>query len=157
MSISYGSSGDCRVFLGSRSEAEIAGTLITTCLSRATNDVDSYLEHTYPEQIPFAVAADIPAKINDIATDIAVYYVKRAQFPGPGALTESIKTDFYDKAIAELEKLRDKKLMLLELTAKIERDITANQIDYQPTFSAGEIEDATIDSDRLQDEQDARK
>src|SRR3990167_2237191 len=138
MPISAGSSGDVRTFLGSPSEAEVPGTLITTCLTRATNDVDSYLEHTYPEQIPFTVAADIPAKINDIATDIAVYYVKRAKFPGPGPLTESIKTDFYDKAIAELEKLRDKKLMLPELTAKIERDITANQIEFQPTFGLGD-------------------
>ena len=153
----YGSSGDCRVFLGSPTETEVAGSLITTCLSRATNTVNSYLEHTYPEQVPFTAAADVPAKINDITTDIAIYYAKRAKYPGPGPLTESVKTDYYDPAIATLEAIRDEKIKLPELTSKITGGITANQIDYKPTFGIGDELSQTIDSDHLQDEQDARK
>ena len=154
----YGVSGDVRDLGFSQStEVEVPGAIITTCLTKATNLVNSYLGHTYPEQVPYTVVGDIPAMINDLTTDLAIYFTKRSKHPGPGPLAEEIKSYYYDKSITMLENLRDKKLMLPEITAKIERDITANQIDFQPTFGIGDELSQSVDSNHLQDEADKRQ
>lgn len=153
----YGVSGDIRnLEFASVTEAEISGALITTSLTRATNIINSYLERPYPELVPFA-AGDVPAMIDDIATAIATYFVKRARFPGPGPLAEQTKADYYDKSIEDLKAISKGELKLPELTSKIKRDIKSTQADYLPIFGIGDETTASIDSDHLQDESDERK
>jgi len=154
--MSYGSSGDIRTLeLASATESEISGALITTSLARATNIINSYLERPFPELVPFA-AGDVPAMIDDIATAIATYFVKRARFPGPGPLAEQTKADYYDKSIEDLKAISKGELKLPELTSKIKRDIKSTQADYPTIFDVDDIEGSAISSTRLGDIADGR-
>ena len=147
---------DCRnLELGSPSEGEISGALITISLTRATNIINSYLERPYPELVPFA-AGDVPAMIDDIATAIATYFVKRARFPGPGPLAEQTKADYYDKSIEDLKAISKGELKLPELTSKIKRDIKSTQSGYAPIFGVSDTENSVVSPTRLDDEADDR-
>lgn len=154
--MAYGNSGDIREILTPATEAEISGALITLGQKQATNLINSYLERPFPELVPFA-AGDVPAMIDDIATAIATYFVKRARFPGPGPLAEQTKADYYDKSIEDLQKISKGELKLPELTSKIKRDIKSTQAEYVPTFGVGDIESSAIDTDHLDDEINERK
>ena len=106
--------------------------------------------------MPFA-AGDVPALIDDLASTLAVYYVKRSKFPGPGPMAEQIKADFYDKVLEDLEKIKKGEIRLPELTSKVPRDIKSSQSGYTPIFDVDDISNAAIDSDRLDDISDSRE
>lgn len=156
MSCYYGSSGDVRELLGNPGEAEISATLLTLGRKKATAIVDSALEKVYPSNVPFAATGDVPAIINLITDDLAVYYITRTKHPGPAPLSDDVKAEYWDKPIDLLKKIQNREIDLPELTVTLGAQVDANRKDYTPIFDLDEIESAVVDSDLEDKIEDSR-
>lgn len=84
----YGTSGDVRneinTFVSSSfgghyvDEAELPGALIIRGLERATRIINGHLYTVYPDNIPVTPVSAVPYLLDDIATDLATFYVIRS-------------------------------------------------------------------------------
>lgn len=155
MAINYSSSGDVREILGTPSEAEVSATKIDLGRRKASRLIDTYLEKPYPGQIPFTASGDVPSIVNEIASDLSVYFIKRDLHPGPNPLSDTIKEEYYDKNIEVLQQIRDGELEIPELAGK-QSSILANRSEYHPICDVDNIENHNIDTNLLSDINDAR-
>ena len=129
--ILYGASGDVRDEINSHvlastaghyaDEKEIPGALIIKSLVKATHLVNSYLEPVYPDKLPVTVAGDVPKMLDDIASDIATYYVWRSSVAKLGRIPDDKRRDYFDDYVSaedgKLTKISEKKMQLPEWTA----------------------------------------
>ena len=160
--IIYGISGDIREELNSgavpgtknyKDETQIRGDIITKSARRATRKVNTKLRNTYPDEIPFAAIADVPLEIVSIANDLGVYYVLRAKHRGPGPLAATVKEEYYNNSISELEDIIESGVPLNELDSKgstVSETSDTNE-DYEAVFDMDEVENQRVDPDRLDD------
>lgn len=151
----YGSSGDVRLILGNPTETEVSATILGLERTHATNLVDGYLEKAYPSKVPFT--GDVPALVDSLTNDIAVYYIKRDTHPGPLPLSEDVKAEYWERPIETLEKIAKRELELPELTSGLTDRIESNRSAYTPIFDVDNIESAVVDEDLLDDVEDARE
>lgn len=85
--ILYGTSGDVRNEINSYAspagaghyvdETEVPGSSIIRGLERATRRINAYLEVVYSNNIPVTTSAGVPVLLDDIACDLATYFVWR--------------------------------------------------------------------------------
>lgn len=129
--IFYGASGDVRdevnaYVLASTAghysdETELPGSLIVASLRRATRLIDTYLEVAYSEKLPITAAADVPRIIDEIASDIGVYYVLRSMTAKLGRVSDDKKQQYFDiytdPENGMLVRIADKKMQIPELSA----------------------------------------
>ena len=155
--IVYGSSGDCRLDLGSPSEVEVSAQLMFMMRTRATRLVNSYIEKLYPDKIPFTASGDVPKLLDEITNELAVFYIKRGLHPGPDPLSEDVKEEYWNKPIDLLEKISNEEIKLPELTSAEPDRVEANRDDYVPVFDVDKIEESVIDEDLLDDIADERE
>lgn len=152
----YGSSGDVRLELGSPDEVEVSASLINTSRQKATRLINTYCKNAYPDNIPFATAADIPLVLDSLANDLSVYFVKRSLHHGPSPLSDEIKIEYYENSIKLLEEIRDGKTVISELDDAQGTSIDTNRSGYIPIFDVdGELEQK-VDSDLSDDIADER-
>lgn len=107
--IFYGSSGDVRNEINSylqvttaghyADENELPGSLIINSIRKATRLINVYLEPVYADQIPFTVTADVPKYLDEIASDMATYYVFRSLTARLGKIPDEKKQDYYDRYV----------------------------------------------------------
>lgn len=135
----YGSSGDVRNEINAYAQAsqaghyvdevEVPGNMIIRGLERATRLINGYLEVVYADQIPFTNSANVPYLLDDIGSDIATYYVLRANVARVAPLSSEKKKDYYDVYVDEetgiLALLRERKMQLAELTASYADEVKA--------------------------------
>lgn len=156
MSILYGASGDVRGELGNPDELEYSASDILRARTKATNLIDSYVVAAYPSQIPFSTASDVPAILNTVCDDLAVYFARRSKHPGPGPLSKDVKSNYYETSIQILEQIRDGKLEISELEATKGDEISANREDYSPIFDVDSELESRVDPDLETDISDSR-
>lgn len=164
--ILYGASGDVRDEFNAHmevttaghyaDESELAGSLIIRSLRRATRLINAYLEPVYADQIPFAVAGDVPKLLEQVSTDIATYYVFRSLSAKVGPVPDDKKAQYYGDHVEEkdgtLPKLRDRKLQLPELTAQYTDEVkTVRKQGRAPVFDMDSPFNHEVDQDLLDD------
>lgn len=132
--ILYGASGDVRGEINSfvqastaghyADESEIPGSLIVGSLRKATRLINGYLEPVYSANIPFTAVGDVPVMLDEIASDIACYFVWRSSYAKLGSMPDTKKEQYYDQYVRDnsegkglLVKIAEKKFQLPELTA----------------------------------------
>jgi len=136
-------------------ESQLHEALVVKSARHATRDINGKLEKTYPGQVPYAASGDVPLLLQSIANDLAVYYIKRAQHPGPGPMSAEVKSEYWDKPMAMLDDIADRKMMLGGLGSTSDDVYDANA-GYVPVFDVDPIEDQFLDPNRLEDIVDAR-
>jgi hypothetical protein len=99
-------------------EAQLPDALLTIAVKRATREVNLRLKPHFPAEIPFASSGDVPYTIKGITTDLAVFFTKRAMHPGPAPLSETVKSEYWGKAIEALDKIIDGGIAPSELDSK---------------------------------------
>lgn len=132
--ILYGSSGDVRNEINAYAspdnaghyvdEIEVPGSSIIRGLERATRRINSYLMVVYSNNIPVTTVAGVPALLNDIASDMAVYFVWRENMIRLSKMPQEKKQNYYLDHVSEgtdmdgtkgtLPLLRARKLQLPE-------------------------------------------
>lgn len=150
MSISYSSSGDVREILGNPSESEVSAIKISLGRKKATDLINIYLEKAYPGQVPIESSSDIPSIVNELASDLSVYYIKRDLHPGPLPLEDGVKSEYYDKSIDILKQIKDGEISLPEFTGKQGDTLLSSQSEFSPTFDEGPDLGWVVDSDKLE-------
>ena len=142
--ILYGSSGDVRNEINAYAvlsgaghyvdEVEVPGDSIIRGLERATRRIDGYLEVVYPDQIPVTTVAGVPVLLDDVGSDIATYYVWRANAARLRPMSEEKRKQYYLDHVREeggeegkgtLPMLRDRELQLAEFTATYGDEVKA--------------------------------
>lgn len=163
----YGASGDVRdefnAYVAATTaghyadELELPGALVIASLRRATRLINSFLEPVYADQIPFTATADVPRLLDEIGTDLAIFYALRATSTKMAPVTNDKKRDYYDAYIAEdppgiLPQLRDRKLQLPELTAGYADDVKAVRAQGRaPIFDVDATPNHAVDPHLLDD------
>ena len=129
--------------------------LIAAFLARAAATIDGYIAGAIT--VPVSPA---PPLLVGIEEDLAYIGILRRN--SQEASKDSALKDLEDAAIGKLEDIRDGKITLLSstgtpLAAGQGGQIWSSTEGINPTFGVGDIEDASVDSDRLEDEASARK
>jgi phage gp36-like protein len=124
-------------------------------LARGAATIDGYLAGAIA--VPVTPA---PPLLVSIEQDLA--YVGILKRNTVEASKDSTLKDLYDEAIQKLEDIRDGKITLLSptgvpLSPSAGSSIWSSTDGMVPTFGVSDIEDARVDSDRLEDEASARK
>ena len=124
-------------------------------LARGAATIDGYLAGAI--SVPVTPA---PPLLVSIEQDLA--YVGILKRNTVEASKDSTLKDLYDEAIQKLEDIRDGKITLLSstgaaLSPSVGSAIWSSAEGMVPTFGVSDIEDARVDSDRLEDEASARK
>ena len=164
--ILYGSSGDVRNEINSHvavstaghyaDENEIPGSLIIASLRKATRMINGFLEPVYADQIPFGTTADVPKLLDEIGSDMAMYYVFRSASVLLGKLPDEKKEAYYDQYVdAEtgiLVRIADKKVQLSELTAVSPQEAKSiRESGRHPVFDVNDIKNQDVDYKLLED------
>jgi len=136
-------------------ESQLHEVLVVKSARHATRDINGKLEKTYPGQVPYAASGDVPLLLQSIANDLAVYYIKRAQHPGPGPMSAEVKSEYFDKPMAMLNDIADRKMMLGGLGSTSDDVYDANE-GYTPVFDIDSTLDQGADPERILDIADAR-
>lgn len=129
--------------------------LIGAFLARAAATIDGYIAGAIT--VPVTPA---PPLLVAIEEDLA--YVGILKRNSVEASKDSVLKDLYDEAIQKLEDIRDGKITLLSSTGAALAAGPGGQIwsstdGMVPTFGISDIEDASVDTDRLTEEAAARK
>jgi phage gp36-like protein len=124
-------------------------------LARGAATIDGYLAGAIA--VP---ATPSPPLLVSIEQDLA--YVGILKRNTVEASKDTTLKDLYDEAIQKLEDIRDGKITLLSSTGAVittgqRVQIWSSVEGYVPTFGVSDIEDAWVDSDRLEEEAAARK
>jgi len=151
-----GSSGDVREELGNPSEIEYSATVLNLARTRATRVVTGYVEKAYPGKTPFTSSGDVPVLLNEITNELAVFYAKRLNHPGPNPLSEEVKEEYWDKPMEMLKGINEGTIVLSELSTEQGDDIIAKRSEYTPIYDVDEIEKQVVDSDLKGDIEDER-
>lgn len=167
--ILYGSSGDVRAEINAYSapalaghyvdEAEIPGSSIIRALERATRKINSYLEVVYSNSIPVTTVAAVPLLLDDIATDIATYYVWRGNMFRLGSMPEEKRQLYFLEHTSEdeanpgtLPMLRSRGLQLPEFASAYTDEVKAVRNQGQaPTFDVDDETNWKTDQRTLDD------
>ena len=170
--ILYGASGDVRNELNAyvaantaghyADETEIPGSLIVNSLRKATRVINIYLEPVYADQIPFQATASVPKMLDEIASDLAVYYTLRSLSAKVAPISTEKKRDYYDVYVEPktgiLDQLRERKLQLPELTAGFANDVQAIRKEGRaPIFDMDKPTNWEVDSRLIEDIEQERQ
>lgn len=134
--ILYGTSGDVRSEINAYAsvttaghyidETEMPGGLVVASLRKATRLINSYLEPTYADQIPFLTTGAVPKQLDEAASDIATFYCLRSMTANLGPVSAEKKRDYFDQYIDPangfLMQIRNRMLQLPELTVSYPDD-----------------------------------
>lgn len=175
--IFYGASGDVRNEVNANAavstaghyvdENEMPGALVIRSIRRATRLINTYLEPTYANQIPFSAVVDVPLFIDEIASDIATFYCLRSLAANVGPVSEEKKRDYFDVHTAPasefgsskgtLPMLRDREIQLPELTSSYADDAKSIRAsDTAPIFDVDSDFSHEVDPRLLDDIQEER-
>lgn len=168
--ILYGNSGDIRNEVNANAAAstaghyvdenEMPGALVIRSIRRATRLVNSFVEPAYAAQVPFAATGDVPKILDEIGTDIAMFYCLRSLAANLGPVDEAKKRDYFDQYVGAdgfLTQIRDRRLQLPELTASYADDAKAVRAsDVAPIFDVDSEFNQGVDSRLLDDIEDER-
>ena len=150
--ILYGSSGDVRNEINAYAqpagaghyidEIEVPATSIIRGLERATRRINSYLEVVYANQIPVATVALVPVLLDDIASDMATYFVWRENIARLAKIPDEKRRAYFDDHVSEsietpgtLPLLRSRKLQLPEWGSSYADEVkTLRNPGQGPTF-----------------------
>lgn len=128
---------------------------LCTWLTKAYNHINAHIADTVPA-IP--VTPQCPL-IMDLEDDLAyAMFLRRNARESKDQAVQDMWKDVQDR----LENIRNGTVILLDLNGNEISTTRRNDApwssvsQYSPTFGAGEIEDAEVDPDRVQDEEDAR-
>lgn len=169
--ILYGSSGDVRDEINAYAsisnaghyvdEAEVPGSLIIRSLRRSTHLINAFLEPVYPDQMPVSNVASVPKILEDISTDIAVWFTLRANIARMAHPSDDKKQQYYLDHVTEsgltspkgtLPRLRDRQIQIPEFTAVYPEDNQATlQTGRAPIFDMDDATNYEVDPDRLDD------
>ena len=170
--ILYGSSGDVRNEINAylsvttaghyADETEIPGSLIVGSLRRATRLINTYLEPVHADKIPFTAIGDVPKMLDEVASDIAVFYVWRSAAVILGNISDQRKRDYFDQYVAEggivqggdgfLVKISKGEIALPELTASSPDEAnSARSLTRAPIFDLDDIKNHEV-SEKLIDD-----
>lgn len=164
--ILYGSSGDVRneinaymaVTTGGHyaDETEIPGSLIVAALRKATRLINTYLEPVYPDQVPFLAVADVPVMLEEIASDMGVYFTLRSAAAKVAPISDDKKRDYYDVYIDKengiLTLIKERELQIPELTAAYGDDTkTVRKQGRAPIFDVDKETNFEVDSRTIDD------
>lgn len=160
----YGASGDVRDEINTHlaaaasghyfGEEDLPGALIIKSLQKSTRLINTYLEPVYPDQVPFAAAADVPKFLEEVGNDIATYYVFRSAYAKLGNLPDDKKADYFDKYIGEdgfLTKISERKIALPELAPSNPSDANNVRKGYTPIFDVDADTNQRVDTNLLDD------
>uniref|UniRef100_A0A6M3LDP5 Uncharacterized protein n=1 Tax=viral metagenome TaxID=1070528 RepID=A0A6M3LDP5_9ZZZZ len=142
----YGSSGDVRELLGNPVEQEVTATLIDLAREKATRLVNSYVEVSYPSQVPFA-SGNVPLLLDSLTDDLSVYYVKRALHTGVAPISDEVKEEYWEKPIGILEKISKSEIQISELQDKDGDIVSSSRSKYTPIFDVDDTVNHILDSD----------
>ena len=157
MELLYGISTEIKRELQNPSEEEVSTSDITAAQRRATRLINAYLGSIVMGALPWTDRTGVPAIVDTLAEELAVYYIKRAKHPGPAPLDNSIKVEYYDKAIGVLEQIQKGQMSIPELESVISASlIQCNRENYRPTFDVDEDINQTQDENLLEDITDSR-
>jgi hypothetical protein len=167
--ILYGSSGDVRNEINAYAaqagaghyvdEAEVPASAIIRGLERATRRINGYLEVVYSDQIPVTVVSAVPVLLDDIASDLATYYVWRENAARLRQMTEEKKFNYYDVHVSEskeqpgtLPLIRERKLQIAEFTSSYADEVQAVRGEGQaPIFDVDKETNWEVDTRTLDD------
>ena len=167
----YGSSGDVRNEINAYAalntaghyvdEVEVPGELIIRSLERATRRINGYLEVVYPDQIPVTVVASVPVLLDDVSSDLAVYYAWRANAARLRPMSSEKRKQYYDDHVSEggpdqpkgtLPMLRDRKLQIAEFTATYGDEVQAvRETGQAPIFDVDDEKNWNTDPRTIDD------
>lgn len=167
----YGSSGDVRdevnvCVLPSTAghyadETEIPGKLIINSLRKATRVINGFLEPVYSNVVPYTDITSPAKLLDEIANDMATYYVLRSASAKVAPVSAEKKMDYFDvymevdKGI--LWKIREREIQLPELTSQYIDEIkTVRAAGRAPIFDVDKITDQEVDPNLLDDISDER-
>ncbi len=169
--ILYGISGDVRGEINAyvniptgahyADESEISGTLVINSLRKATRIINAFLEVTYSDQIPFTTVASVPVVLDEIASDLAVFYVWRSSHAIMGKVPEDKKEQYYDVYMDSKEgmlaKLANREMQIPELTATYGDDVKAIRGGHASIFDLDSDVNARVDPNLIEEiERDRR-
>ena len=169
--ILYGSSGDVRNEINAFAnpsfsghyvdELEVPGISVIRGLERATRLINTYLEVVYADQIPYSATGDVPPFLDDLACDLATYFVWRSNTARLSQISDEKKAEYYDEHVKEkdgtLPKLRDRKMQLIELTASYGDEVQAvRDPERAPIFDVDEETNWRVDPNLIEDIQHER-
>ena len=175
--ILYGASGDVRNEINAYAspagaghyvdEIEVPGTSVIRGLERATRLINAYLEPVYADNIPVTAAGDAPVLLDDIASDIAVYYVWRSNAARLARMPEDKRKQYLldhmseggqDQPKGTLPMIRDRKLQIPEFTSSYADEVKAvRETGRAPIFDVDSENNWNVDPDLIDDIGDERK
>lgn len=169
--ILYGVSGDVRGEINAyvniptgahyADESEISGTLVINSLRKATRIINAFLEVTYSDQIPFTAVSDVPVLLDEIASDMATFYVWRSSHAIMGKVPEDKKEQYYDVYMdpkdGMLAKLANREMQIPELTAVYGDDVKAIRGGHASVFDLDSDLETRVDPTLIEEiERDRR-
>lgn len=167
--ILYGSSGDVRNEINAYAspagaghyvdETEVPGSSIIRGLERATRRINSYLEVVYADQVPVSTVASVPVLLDDIASDLATYFVWRENMVRLARLPDEKRQTYFQDHVSEdmanlgtLPLLRDRKLQLPEFGSAYTDEVKAVRSKGQaPIFDVDDEKSWNVDQRTLDD------
>lgn len=170
--ILYGSSGDVRNEINSYAspqgaghyvdENEVPGSSIIRGLERATRRINSYLEVVYANQIPIATVALVPTLLDDVASDMATYFVWRENMFRLAKMSDEKRQTYWQDHVSEgntpggtmgtLPLIRERKLQLPEFTGAYTDEVkTVRTKGQAPTFDVDDETNWQTDQRTLDD------
>lgn len=149
--MSYGDNDRVRTLFYNINITEVSDDLLDACRVSADNDINGKLLSTYPSKIPFTT---VPALINSISDDLTIYYICRSKFRGVAPLSAGIITEYYDKPIAKLQEIAERKIEFSEFGHKTE--VISTTEDYSPVFELDNETKWKVSESRLDDVEDER-
>lgn len=165
----YGSSGDVRneinAFLTTSSpghvvdEAEIPGALIIKSLVKATRLINGFLSPVYADNIPVTTVAGVPKLIDEIGSDIAMFYVWRSAHVLLGKIPDEKKIEYYDQYVSRnpqepgfLVLISQRKIQLPEFAQQAPNEAQdVRQQSRTPIFDLDDIKDQEVSPRLLED------
>jgi hypothetical protein len=167
--ILYGSSGDVRNEINAYAspagsghyvdEAEVPGTSIIRGLERATRRINAYLEVVYANNIPISATGNVPALLDDIASDIATYFVWRENMFRLAKMSDEKKQTYFQDHTSEdpanpgtLSLLRSRKLQLPEFSGAYTDEVkSVRSLGQAPIFDVDDEKNWEVDSRTIDD------
>ena len=129
-------------------------SLISEKIDRSESVINSYIARRY--SVPFPTGA-VPPMIETITINLAAYYTLQAKFTKDSHNTNEWVIDLYDKAIKDLELIRNRDIDLVNTAGAIIADktadsrITSNTENYAPAPDLDPVTSWSISSSRLDD------
>lgn len=127
--------------------------LISRCILRAYNTINALLSIRYT--LPFD---STPPLVESLSDDLTIFYLKRHLNPGAGDLDDETK-NLYEDAKNELKDIALGKVPLVDSDGTLvaeKSSMSSSTEGYQPIFNLDDVKNHEIDSDRLDEIEDAR-